>query len=292
MKELVSIIVPCYNAENYVAETINSVIEQTYSNWELLVVIDGATDKSADIVKEFSEKDQRISLFEKENSGVSDTRNYGIERCTGSYIAFLDSDDVWYPTNLEEKIKLLGDPNVDFVYCDMELINESSASLGEITKGTDKDQLDHYLLWDTTVIPGPCSNLIVKRKCISEGLRFDPAFSTAADQDFSFALCSRYKGAYLPKPLWKYRVISTSMSRNIKVMEHDHIGVYRKAAKLGYFKSYWFRQRCFSNLYLILAGSWWKNGNNKLRGIYFISRSLVTYPPQLWNMIKRALNIG
>lgn len=96
-------------------------------------------------------------------------------------------------------------------------------------------------------------------------------------------------GKRVPKPLWNYRQIGSSMSRNIAVMERDHIAVYKKAAQKGYFYSFWFKQQCFSNLYLILAGSWWKNGNNKLRGIYFILLSILNYPPQLFNLIKKVV---
>ena len=283
---------PCYNAERFIEETIQSVINQTYSFWELIIVSDGSTDKSVELIKELAKSESRISLFEKKNTGVSDTRNFGIEKCKGEYIAFLDADDTWNTTNLEDKVNLLLNDNVDFVYADMELVDEKSKSLNVIVEGMNVGDLNHYLLWDTTVIPAPCSNIIIKKKCLENGLRFDPSFSTAADQDFCFTLCKEYNGRRVPKALWNYRQIGNSMSRNIDVMEKDHIAVYNKAKQKGYFYSFWFKQKCYSNLYLILAGSWWKNGNNKIRALYFILLSVLNYPPKAISIFKKILGIG
>jgi glycosyltransferase involved in cell wall biosynthesis len=283
---IISIIIPLYNTEKYIAETIQSVLNQTYINWELIVVNDGSTDNSTSIVTSFIEKDRRISLINKSNSGVSDTRNIGTEHAKGKYIAFLDADDTWLPNNLEEKITELKDANIDWVFSDAALINEKSNKIG-YKIGSDNAILSHYLLWDQTVVPGPCSNVIVKRRCLTNSIHFDTQFSTAADQDFCFYLSSKYKGKRIEKPLLNYRILSHSMSRNIALMEKDHIGVYRKAANNGLFHSFWFKQKCFSNLYLILAGSWWKDGKNKTRGAYFIFRALFSYPPNMMKVIKR-----
>jgi glycosyltransferase involved in cell wall biosynthesis len=290
MNPTVSIIIPLYNAERFIAETINSVLKQSYSDWELIVIDDGSKDASAKIAEGFL-TDKRINYYHQSNSGVSVARNNGISKAKGKYIAFLDADDTWRSDNLELKISVLQNELIDFVFSDAELIDENSISKNEFLTGTDIESLKHYLLWDTTVIPGPCSNLIIKRKCFEEGLRFDPAFSTAADQDLCFNLCSKYNGKRIAQPLWQYRILGNSMSRNIAVMEKDHIGVYKKAAENGLFRSFVFKQKCFSNLYLILAGSWWKNGANKSRGLYFILRSVLSYPPQLFTILKKASGV-
>src|SRR5690606_10832622 len=104
MNGLVSIVMPCYNAEKYITETVNSVINQTYKNWELIIVNDGSTDNSLNMIKEFAANDNRISFIDKSNSGVSDSRNKGLEKAKGEYIAFLDADDTWELNNLEDKI--------------------------------------------------------------------------------------------------------------------------------------------------------------------------------------------
>ncbi|MCL4857446.1 MAG: glycosyltransferase, partial [Flavobacteriales bacterium] len=261
MTQLASIIIPCYNAEKFIAETIESVLNQTYSNWELIIIDDGSKDNSSKIITSFL-ADSRIKYYYQENKGVSTARNNGISKVNGVYIAFLDADDVWTPTNLEEKINELQSDTIDYVFSNKEHINEDSSSMNIFSNGTDVNLLHHFLLWDRTVIPGPASNLIVKRKCLDSGLRFDPTFSTAADQDFCFNLAAKYTGKLITKPLFKYRILTNSMSRNIATMEKDHIAVYKKAARNNLFKSFLFKQQCFSNLYLVLAGSWWKDGKN------------------------------
>lgn len=96
MEPLVSIITPLYNSEKYIAETIESVLAQTYSNWEMIIVDDCSKDNSTKIVEEYQKKDRRIKLYRNEiNKGVSYTRNRAIDLSQGKYIAFLDSDDLW-----------------------------------------------------------------------------------------------------------------------------------------------------------------------------------------------------
>ena len=109
--ELISIIVPIYNVENYLRQCLDSIVSQTYQNFECLLINDGSSDNSADICREYIEKDSRFRYFEKENVGVSSARNLGIERSKGQYITFIDSDDwvdseyleVLYRALIEEK---------------------------------------------------------------------------------------------------------------------------------------------------------------------------------------------
>ena len=287
---MISIIIPAYNAEKYIAETINSVLSQTYKNWELIIVDDGSTDDTAKIVKAFCDKDDRIQYFYKENSGVSDTRNYGMEKAKGDYFALLDADDVWEKENLQEKLNvLIQESEYDWVFSNMYNANANAEIIEEAAKGKDDNILKSILEWKGEVVPGPSSNVVFKRKSYDNGVRFDKKFSTAADQDFTIQLAAKYKGFHINKPLWRYRILNNSMSHNIAVMEKDHIGVFKKAAKNKLFKSFWFKQKCFSNLYWILAGSWWKDGNNKTRGMYFILRALLANPFSFVRIFRKKL---
>lgn len=282
-----SIIIPAYNAERYIRDTIKSVIEQTYIDWELIIIDDGSVDGTADIVENFL-ADNRISYFYHKNSGVSASRNKGVAMSKGRYIAFLDADDVWEKNNLFEKVSCLKNNNqIHWVFSDMKTIDMNSSLLDSCISGTDDNIVEHYLLWDRTVVPGPCSNIVIKRECFNGGLSFDPAFSTAADQDFCINLSSQFVGKHIPEPLFSYRLLSNSMSRNIAIMEKDHIGVYKKASLNKLFKSKLFERKCFSNLYLILAGSWWVNAKNKRKGIYFVTKSLISYPPQIFRILSK-----
>ncbi|NLI92082.1 MAG: glycosyltransferase family 2 protein [Peptococcaceae bacterium] len=108
MDILVSVIMPAYNSEKYIEKAISSVLSQSYSNFELIVVDDGSRDDTAIIVSEIAGRDKRIQFFRNQkNSGVSETRNFGISQAKGDWIAFLDSDDMWAPGKLEKQIKLI-----------------------------------------------------------------------------------------------------------------------------------------------------------------------------------------
>lgn len=100
----ISIIIPAYNAEKYIKRTLNSLINQTFSNLEIIVINDGSTDKTSDIVKGISKRDNRIKIIDKENSGVSESRNLGLEICTGDFIGFFDADDYAEPEMYDELI--------------------------------------------------------------------------------------------------------------------------------------------------------------------------------------------
>ncbi|WML36751.1 glycosyltransferase family 2 protein [Clostridium sp. OS1-26] len=105
MQHLVSIIMPCYNSENYIEEAIKSVIGQTYENWELIIIDDCSNDNSISIVKKYCMQDKRILFYQNEkNIGTAKTRNKGVEFAKGQYIAFLDSDDIWYKEKLNKQV--------------------------------------------------------------------------------------------------------------------------------------------------------------------------------------------
>ena len=103
VEELISIVVPVYNVENYLCMCLDSIMSQTYQNFECLLINDGSPDNSADICREYVEKDSRFQYFEKENGGLSDARNYGIRKSKGSYLTFVDSDD-WIDSSYLEAL--------------------------------------------------------------------------------------------------------------------------------------------------------------------------------------------
>lgn len=126
---LVSIITPCYNGSRYITETIESVINQTYAKWEMIVIDDGSKDNSADIVREYSQKDNRIMLIQQKNAGSAAARNNGICRAEGQYIALLDADDLWEPGFLEKQIKFMKEKDAVCVFCSYKRINEKSEEI-------------------------------------------------------------------------------------------------------------------------------------------------------------------
>lgn len=122
---LVSIITPCYNGEKYVAQTIRSVLAQTYTNWEMILVDDGSSDASARIIRQFAQSDPRIRLLQQENAGSAAARNVGIRAARGRYLALLDADDLWEPEFLEQQLAFMAEKNALCVCCAYRCIDET-----------------------------------------------------------------------------------------------------------------------------------------------------------------------
>lgn len=288
MNQLVSIIIPCYNAEKYIIETIRSLINQTYSNWELIIVNDGSTDNSLAIIKEFAEKDKRISFIDKSNSGVSDSRNKGLEKSKGDFIAFLDADDIWKPEYLEKQITNLQQANQHTIsYTACQLINQNGEKLNYQIRGENNPQLDDFLIQKANYNTNP-SGIVYKKECFEKVKGFDVNLSNNADQDILIQMLAKGNSiGYIDELLWDYRMHDNNMSKNISVLEKDTLYLFNKCVNQKLFTNFWFKQKCFSIMYLMLAGSWWKNGNNKLRGLYFILLAIINYPPQVVNVLKK-----
>ncbi|WPO80108.1 glycosyltransferase family 2 protein [Flavobacterium sp. KACC 22761] len=130
MNELVSIIVPTYNTEKFIRQTIESVQNQTYTNWEMILVDDASTDQTIAIIEEFAQKDSRIKLFKLEkNSGNGFARNVALEKASGKYIAYLDSDDLWRSDKLEKQLQFLKEKNAPFTFSFYDSIDEEGNNL-------------------------------------------------------------------------------------------------------------------------------------------------------------------
>lgn len=125
MKPLVSIITPTYNSEKYISETIKSVQNQTHENWEMIIVDDGSSDTTIDIVKEIAKSDSRIQFYPQiQNVGPAKARNIGIDNAKGKYMTFLDADDIWFPEFIEKSINTIAETNIHFVFSSYKRANE------------------------------------------------------------------------------------------------------------------------------------------------------------------------
>jgi glycosyltransferase involved in cell wall biosynthesis len=130
-EKLVSIITPNYNCVQFIAQTIESVLAQTYQNWELIIIDDCSTDGSYEIARSYAKRDKRIKVFRMEkNSGAALARNKGIELSHGDYLAFLDSDDIWISEKLEKQLQFMQTNNCDFSFTEYEHIDERGISIG------------------------------------------------------------------------------------------------------------------------------------------------------------------
>lgn len=161
---VVSVITPVYNAENFLKETIDSVLNQSYDDFEFLLIDDCSTDKSADIVKNYAEKDSRVKYIKlQENSGAAVARNTGLENAQGRYIAFIDSDDVWYPQKLEKQLTFMQEKKEAFTYTKYEHITED----GQVQSAPKfPEKLNYSGLLKNTAIA--CSTVVIDRQIIGD----------------------------------------------------------------------------------------------------------------------------
>jgi teichuronic acid biosynthesis glycosyltransferase TuaG len=152
---------PAYNCERYIELAAHSVINQTFQDWELIVIDDGSTDRTVDIIKTIATKDNRIRVIVNENNqGVSKTRNKGISIAKGDWIAFLDSDDMWERTKLEKQLDLAKQTSAEFVFTGSSFINED----GDYYKGIFQipEKVSYQQLRNQNVIS--CSSVLVKKR--------------------------------------------------------------------------------------------------------------------------------
>ncbi|MBK9421154.1 MAG: glycosyltransferase family 2 protein [Flavobacteriales bacterium] len=251
----ISVIIPAYNAERWLPEAVHSVLAQSHSDLELIIVNDGSTDNTLRMAYSFA--DPRIVVVDQANAGVSAARNAGIATARGEYIAFLDADDAMLPENLAVKLAGLRNHQVDWVYGDLIICDDQLRPTGEIMAGTDDDVLRTLLFAAKPAVPASCSNMLAHRRCFDGGLRFDEHLSNSADQDLVISLSSSTSYAHLPVAMNRYRSVPGSMSKDVALFERDHTRLYDKAKANGFLDERFFRRRCLANLDWAIGGSWW-----------------------------------
>ena len=225
-KPLVSVIIPVYNAEKYLRECINSVLSQTYENLEIVLIDDGSTDESSKICDDFQEIDERIMVIHKENEGVSVARNTGIEKSTGEYITFLDSDDYITSTFVEDLYDAIVANNADVSWSGFLYVYEDNKSREKCfgvdkvveTKRIAKDFLSGRLAF------GYCWGKLFDSKIV-KNIRFQ-CFKVAEDELFVYtALKKCSKIAFVDKQLYCYRQNSESVMHKGKKKLYDMVKV-------------------------------------------------------------------
>ena len=208
-KPLVSVIVPVYNGEKYIAETIQSALDQTYKNLEIIVVDDGSTDSTADIVKSFN--DERIIYLHQQNSGANVARNYGINASKGEFIAPLDADDIWLPHKIEAQVNEFSkDPEIGLVYSWVYFMDPEGKIL---SKKEIRVQGDHYLslLTSNYLICG--SITLIKKECFEKVGYFGQSTDACQEWELGLRIARKYKFGCVQDYVCKYRIHPESESR-------------------------------------------------------------------------------
>src|SRR5919202_4312270 len=200
---LISVIIPAYNAEKTIKQTIESVLNQTFSDFEIIVINDGSQDSTLEIVS--SIPDPRIKVFSYPNAGPQKSRNRGWGNASGEYVSFLDADDLWTPDKLEAQLKALQEnPQAAVAYSWSDWIDESGQFLragGHIT--VNGNAYEKLLLRDF-VESG--SNPLIRRQALDKVGDFDQSVTPAEDWDMWLRLAARYEFVTVPSPQILYRI--------------------------------------------------------------------------------------
>ena len=250
-KGLVSVVIPNYNYAVFLPEAIDSVLGQSYREIEVIVVDDGSTDGSQEILHGYS---GHIRVIRQENQGVASARNNGVAASRGEFIAFLDADDAWLPAKAERQVEaFLENPEVGLVHVGVENIDETGKAIGTRTEGRSGWVADDLLVFSSPVILGGGSGFMVRREIFEELHGFDTRMTTSADWDLCYRVSVSRPVAFLPDVLLRYRIHGSNMHGNICAMERDMMLAYEKAFMSGAMSD---RSRCYGNLHKVLAGSY------------------------------------
>ena len=222
----VSVIIPVYNGERYLADAIQSVLDQTYRNFELVVIDDGSTDESAAVARRFGEA---IRYVYQANGGVCKARNAGIAATGGTYVAFLDQDDLWLPEKLAEQVAYLDShPDIAAVYCQCKVTGEGWLRSDLYYTEVVKDDI-------VGIMSGPCLLMtasMFRREVLQKLGGFDEGLIGAGgeDMDLTLRLTQVAPVAYLPQVLAVYRMHAANNSTNSERLLHNY-GLYLRKCR-------------------------------------------------------------
>ena len=285
---LVSVVIPMYEAEGWILDTLASVAAQTYSRVETIVVDDGSTDRGADLITECNEfRRPAVQLIRTENQGVSEARNAGILASTGEYVAFLDADDLWHPRKLELQVAYLEDGGGSACVCGYELFDDGTGRpLGVVQFGNGSAALAAWLALEGNGLLLP-STAVIRRTAIDDLRGFDPEFSVSADLDFALRLEKLSPIASLTEVLVRYRVHSMQMHRRPDDLTSDMSLVYDRVFPDG--SSGWFERKCRANLAAHIGYSELLRGHLRT-GVRSLARAFRLDPRRLVTLPAHALS--
>ncbi len=216
---LVSIIMPVYNGSKTIQRAIQSIINQSYINWELITIDDGSTDNSAEIIRSFN--DPRIKLIQQENQGAAASRNNGFNQATGEFITFLDTDDLWLPKKLKTELNTLSKHHTReaFVYSGYSVFDEAGQLFNLPKVKAASGNIFEAMLWNEgMIIPG---NLMVHRSIFQAIGGFPSHYRYHEDWYFSMEMAHRFQGFPTKQRLLLYQHSLSGKGRSQKFADHD-----------------------------------------------------------------------
>ena len=221
-KRLVSIIMPAFNAEKTIGDAIQSVLDQTYSNWELIIVDDGSTDDTFRVIQQFM--DSRIKATQRSNHGVAASRNYALSIAEGQYIAFLDSDDLWFSEKLVHQLAAFQNPgsSVGLIHTNYLEFDDQGMYAPKPLKHLFGLKIEGQVHADLMVHDFIATlTVMVTREAIAAVGMFREDFYGTEDWDLWIRIAEHFTVKYLPTQLGKYRLVNGSLSKNYDKYEQE-----------------------------------------------------------------------
>ena len=201
----VSVVMPVYNGEKYIRQSIDSILHQTFKDFELLIINDGSIDNTRIIIDSYAVVDPRVKVFHRKHEGVSAASNFGLETAIGEYIARLDSDDIATPERLEVQVKYLDEhPDIDLVGSYFRAFYEDGREI-DVVISTSNEELQKILPQMNQL----GHSTIIMRRCIIEKVgMYDTSFALAEDYEYYLRIIEKCKVANIPQFLMRYRIHS------------------------------------------------------------------------------------
>jgi glycosyltransferase involved in cell wall biosynthesis len=247
----VSVIITTYNSMPYFPETLSSVLRQTFTDFEVIVVDDGSTDQTTTWASQVD--DPRVTLVSQPNQGVSVARNTGISHAQGDYIAFLDGDDLWETTKLEKQVQILDcHSEIGLVHTWLALMDEQSHLTGRVMKTHVQGEVWQQIIENNMVA---CSAAMVRRYCLETIGVFDPKLLVAEDWDLWIRMAASYPFAVLKEPLVQYRLHVQSKSKRYPAMVQNFRTIIERAFESVPYELLYLRNRSYGRVNLCIA---WK----------------------------------
>lgn len=277
----ISVIVPAYNAEKTILETIKSIQKQTFSDFELIVINDGSTDKTLELLSTIEEL--RLKIFSYQNGGLPIARNRGVAHAVGKYITFIDADDLWTPDKLELQLEALQQHSQSGVaYSWTAFIDETGKFLYAVKPLFFNGNVYSDLLVENFIVSG--SNILVRRQFINSVGEFDPSLKSAEDWNYNIRLAAQCPFVVVPKYQILYRKSSRAMSSKVDVMEKANLIVIERAFQNAPPELQFLKNQSLSNAYRFFTKLYLEhvlNNNGIRQASQKLKKALQLYPRTL-----------
>ena len=254
----ISVIIPTYNYGRFVARAVASALAQTLPPHEVIVVDDGSTDETAEVVGRFGD---RVRLIRQTNAGVAAARNHGVRLSSGDFVAFLDADDEWLPAKLERQAgRWAAEPELGLVHCGLQEVGPGGAKLRTCSEGAEGWVSEKMILFDRPVICGPGSTSLIPRAVFDQVGGYDERLPPTEDWDLSYRIACRYKVGFVPEVLVLCCIHGSNGHMNVDRMSRGALLIYKKAFADARPEIRKLRRRAYGNLHVSLAGSYFVAG--------------------------------